>query len=130
LRGGGDQPKSCAMRILDVDPVRAAEAGRLTPHLLEGEGVLAAFASPTGSVIFAERRILLVQREHLLEERIETSSWPYRSVKRFAIQEGTAQGARTVMKIWLGDEEQPLQLRAASGEALDMLQRILAEQLD
>jgi hypothetical protein len=117
------------MRILDVDQVPVREAGTLTPHLAEGEDVLAAFVSPTGSVLFAERRILLVQREHLLEEKVETSSWPYREVRHFAIQEGAAGQGRSTIRIWLGAEPQPLHLRANHGTDLHPLQRLLASKL-
>jgi hypothetical protein len=116
------------MRILDVDQVPPSQACTLTPHLAEGEEVLAAFVSPTGSILFAERRIVLVQREHLLEEKTETSSWPYREVRHFAIQEGSA-GGRTAIKIWLGAEPQPLHLRAGPGTSLEGLQRLLANRL-
>jgi hypothetical protein len=115
------------MRILDVETVASAEAGSLTPHLIQGEVVHAAFASPTGSVLFTERRILLAQREHLLEEKIETSSWPYREVRHFSIQEGS--GGRCTIRIWLGAEPQPLHLRAAEGSRLAELQQLLAEKL-
>ena len=112
---------------MDIEPVAAREANGLTPHLIEGEGVLAAFASPTGAVLFTERRILLSLREHLLEEKVETSSWPYRELRHFSIQEGS--GGRSAVRIWLGSEPQPLHLRAAGGPEIDALQRILAEKL-
>jgi hypothetical protein len=117
------------MRILDVEPVRSAEAPGLTAHLVAGEVVHAAFVSPTGSILFTERRILLVQREHLLEEKVETSSWPYREVKHFSIQEGSGGGGRAALKIWLGAEPQPLHLRAGPDAGLEALQRLLAERI-
>lgn len=116
------------MRILDVDAVAPAEAAGLTPHLLESETVHAAFASPTGSILFTDRRILMTTREHLLEERTETASWPYREVRHFSIQEGGAAG-RSALRIWLGAEPQPLHLRAAAGDQLLALQRLLADRL-
>jgi hypothetical protein len=112
------------MRILDVDSARPGEAGKLTAHLIEGEAVEAAFASSTGAVLFTDRRILLVQREHLLEEKVETTSWPWRALRHFALQEGA--GGRHVLRIWLGDEPQPLHLRANAGTDLRPLQRLLA----
>lgn len=115
------------MRILDVDSAGPGEVERLTPHLIEGEAVSAAFTSPTGAVLFTGRRILIVQREHLLEEKVETSSYSYREVRRFSIQEG-AEG-RSGVRIWLGDEEHPLHLRARPGTDLAPLQRLLADRL-
>jgi hypothetical protein len=115
------------MRILDVDPVPPAEAPRLTGHLAEGERVDAAFVSPTGTLLFTELRLLLVLREHLLEEKVETGSWPYREVRRFSIQD--SEDGRAALRIWLGDEPQPLHLRARPEIDLRPLQRLLAERL-
>ena len=117
------------MRILDVDQSPPAEAASLTAHLIEEEVVHAAFVAPTGIVLFTDRRILLAQREHLLEARIETSSYPYRSVRHFSIQESEAEQSRSTVRIWLGDEPQPLHLRANPGTDLRGLQRLLAERL-
>jgi hypothetical protein len=112
------------MRILDVDSASSAEAVRLSPHLIEGEAVNAAFVATTGAVLFTDRRIVLVQREHLLEEKVETTSWPWRELRHFAIQEGAV--GRSTLRIWLGDEPQPLHLRANPGTDLSGLQRLLA----
>jgi hypothetical protein len=117
------------MRILDVDQSPPAEAAKLTSHLVAGETVPAAFVAPTGAILFTDRRILLTQREHLLEARVETSSWPYRAVQHFSIQEGESGEGRSSLRIWLGTEAQPLHLRATAGDALRALQALLADRL-
>jgi hypothetical protein len=117
------------MRILDVDQSPPADAAALTAHLVPGETVHAAFVAPTGAILFTDRRIVLAQREHLLEARIETGSWPYRSVRHFSIQEGEAAESRSTIRVWLGDESQPLHLRANPGTDLRPLQRLLADKL-
>ena len=117
------------MRILDIDQAEPTEAAAFTPHLVAGETVHAAFVAPTGAILFTDRRILIAQREHLLEARIETGSYPYRAVRHFSIQEGEAAESRTAVRIWLGDEPQPLHLRANPGTDLRPLQRLLADKL-
>jgi hypothetical protein len=117
------------MRILDVDQVTPAEAAGLTAHLIAEEAVNAAFVAPTGIILFTDRRILLAQREHLLEARIETSSYPYRAIRHFSIQEAESGDSRSTIRIWLGDEAQPLHLRSNPGTDLGALQRLLAERL-
>jgi hypothetical protein len=117
------------MRILDVDQSPPSAAADLTAHLVDGETVHAAFVAPTGIILFTDRRILLAQREHLLEVRTETSSYPYRSVRHFSIQEGESEESRSTVRIWLGDEPQPLHLRANPGTDLRPLQKLLAERL-
>jgi hypothetical protein len=113
------------MRILDVDEVAPSEAQGLTGHLVASESVEAAYVSPTGTLLFTDRRILLVQREHLLEEKVETASYPYRELRHFSITEGS----RGALRIWLGAEPQPLHLRANQGTDLARLQRLLADRL-
>jgi hypothetical protein len=115
------------MRILDVDAAPIREASRYTDHLITGEVVGALFVSTTGAVMFTDRRILLLFREHLLEERAETSSYPYREIRRFSIQEGVE--SKVQIRIWLGEEPQPLHLRANPGTELASLQRLLADRL-
>jgi hypothetical protein len=117
------------MRILDVDQSPPAEAAALTPHLIAEETVHAAFVAPTGALLFTDRRILLAQREHLLEARTETSSYSYRAVRHFSIQEGESADSRTALRIWLGDEPQPLHLRSNPGTDLRPLQRLLADRM-
>lgn len=117
------------MRILDVDQAPPAEAAALTAHLVPGEAVHAAYVAPTGAILFTDRRILIAQREHLLEARIETSSWPYRAVRHFSIQEAEAAESRAAVRIWLGDEPHPLHLRGNPGTDLGALQRLLADKL-
>lgn len=117
------------MRILDVDQVPPAEAAELTPHLLAGEPVLAAFRATTAAVVLTELRILLAVREALLVEKVETGSWPWRAVQHFALLEAAGDESRAALKIWLGSEPQPLHLRANPGTDLRPIQRLLAERL-
>jgi hypothetical protein len=117
------------MRILDVAETPLREAAALTEHLIPGEDVRAAFVSPTGAILFTERRILLVVHEHLLEARVETSSYSWREVRRFALQESAAGDGLVQLRIWLGEEDHPLHLRARPGADLRPLHRLLAEKL-
>jgi hypothetical protein len=117
------------MRILDVDAVTPREAASLTPHLVPGETIGAAFAASSGAVLFTDRRILLVQREHLLEEKMESSSWPWRSVRHFALTETTSGNGRPVLRIFIGDDAHPLHLRANPGADFSSLQSLLARML-
>jgi hypothetical protein len=50
-------------------------------------------------------------------------------VRHFSIQESEAEQSRSTVRIWLGDEPQPLHLRANPGTDLRGLQRLLAERL-
>jgi hypothetical protein len=118
------------MRILDVEAVAPADAPALTPHLVKGEPVHAAFRSPSAAVLFTASRILLVERNALLDEKVETSSFSYRSMRQFSLSEASAAEGRVAVKIWLGADPQPLHLRAAGSSAeLAALQLFLAGML-
>ena len=117
------------MRIFDVEQAGPADTRDHQASLIPGEEVHAAFTSSTAAILFTERRILLVTHEHLLEERVETSSYPYREVRRFALQESAGGDGFRQLRIWLGDEDHPLHLRARAGADLHALQRLLAEKL-
>jgi hypothetical protein len=101
----------------------------MTEHLVPGEVVHAAFRSPTAAVLFTAARILLVERNSLLDEKVETSSFSYRAMRQFSFAEASSQGARVAVKIWLGADPQPLHLRAGAGTDLRPLQQLLAGKL-
>jgi hypothetical protein len=117
------------MRILDVDAVAGSDAREITGHLIGGEDIHAAFRSPTAAVVFTAGRILLIERNALLDEKIETTSFSYRAMRQFSVSEGSAEGARVAVKIWLGTDPQPLHLRAGPGTDLRPLQDLLAAKL-
>jgi hypothetical protein len=117
------------MRIFDVDQAAPADMRDFAEALIPGEEVRTAFVSQAGAILFTERRLVLVTRETLLEERVETSSYPYREVRRFALQESVGGDGFRQLRIWVGDEDHPLCLRARAGTDLHPLQRLLAEKL-
>jgi hypothetical protein len=60
---------------------------------------------------------------------VETNSYPYREVRHFALQESVGGDGFRQLRIWLGNEDHPLHLRARAGADLHALQRLLAEKL-
>jgi hypothetical protein len=116
------------MRILDVDPVALSEASGLSDRLVPGEQVEVAFRSPTAALLFTDRRIVLVSREALLSERVETSSYSYRAIQHFSVVESSPE-TRGALKVWLGSDPQPLHLRANDGTDFGPLHIFLAGKL-
>ena len=116
------------MRIFNVDSVAPADRPALGGLLLPEERVEVAFTSPTTRILFSDRRIIVEQTQNLLSERVETSSFSYRSMQHFSLLEGAAEG-RSEIRIWLASDPQPLHLRANEGTELAALHRLLAEKL-
>ena len=114
------------MRIMDVDHIEPADRGGVTSRLLPDEEVHEAFRSTSMAILFTDRRIITIQRNTLLTERIETTSFSYRSIRQFSVLEGTPEEQRSELKIWIGAEPHPLHLRANAGADLAPLQLLLA----
>lgn len=118
------------MRIVDVDPIAPGEHGGLTDRLLADENVHEAFRSATSVILFTDRRILTIQRQALLAERLETTSFSYRAMRQFSVLEGAPGEGRSEIKIWMATDTQSLHLRANGATDLAPLQRLLASKLD
>ena len=117
------------MRIMDVDHIDPADPPGVTSRLLPGEEVHEAFRSTTMAILFTDRRIITIQRNTLLTERTETTSFSYRSIRQFSVLEGTSEEQRSELKIWIGAEPQPIHLRSHGGTDLAPLQHLLASKL-
>lgn len=117
------------MRIMDVDHIEAADRPGVTDRLLADETIIEAFRSTAAAILFTDRRIVTIQRNNLLTERIETTSFSYRSIRQFSVLEGSPEERRSEIKIWIGSEPQPLHLRAHGATDLAPLQQLLAAKL-
>lgn len=117
------------MRIFDVDAIGPAERQDLSDQLLPDEQVHLAYKAATTTIVFTDRRILTVQLQILLNERLETSSFPYRAMRQFSLVQGASPETRSEIRIWIGADAHPLHLRANGGTDLSSLQRLLAQML-
>ena len=117
------------MRIFNVDSVAAADRTGLSDQLLLNERIEEAFRSPASTILFTERRIVTIQLQVLLTERLETSSFSYRAMRQFSMVQGAPHESRSEIRIWLGADPQPLHLRANEGTDLAPLHRILGEKM-
>jgi hypothetical protein len=118
-----------ALRTFDVAPLDPADCGDLSGHLLEGERVEAAFRGETTTILFTDRRIVTVQVQIVINERIETSTISYRAVRQFALNRPADGAGRSEFRILLESDAHPLHLRASAGTDFGPLQTLLAERL-
>lgn len=117
------------MRIFNVDSVVPSERAGLSGQLLPDEPIEEAFRAATTTILFTDRRIVTIQLQVLLAERIETSSYSYRAMRQFSLLESSPPESRSEIRIWLASDPQPLHLRANEGTDLGSLHRLLAEKL-
>ena len=117
------------MRIMDVEWLAPGDRKEIADRLLPGEILHEAFRSSAGNILFTDRRIVTVQRQVLLAERTETTSFPYSALRQFSMLEGAPPETRAELKIWIGPDPNPLHLRANDGGDLNPLYQLLAAKL-
>jgi len=118
-----------ALRTFDVAPLDPADYADYSGHLLEGERVEAAFRGETTTVLFTDRRIVTVQIQIVINERIETTTISYRAVRQFALNRAADGGGRSEFRILLDSDAHPLHLRADPGTDFGPLQTLLAQRM-
>jgi len=118
-----------AMRTFDVDPILEEERGAYAEHLLSGETIEIGFQSGRGTILFTDRRIVTVQLQAVISERIETTSISYRAVRMFSLNRGVGGEGRSEFRITLEFEPHPIHMRANPGTDFGPLQALLAERI-
>jgi hypothetical protein len=118
-----------AMRTFDVAALDRADFGDYSDHLLQGERIEAGFRGETTTVLFTDRRIVTVQVQVVIAERIETTSISYRAVRQFSLNRAADGAARSEFRILLESDAHPLHLRASADTDFAPVQALLAERL-
>lgn len=118
-----------AMRTFDVDPLGPEDAKGLADHLLPGERIEIGFRGASTTVLFTDRRIVTVQVQDLISERIETASISYRALRQFSLNRSVDGQGRSEFKLTLEGEAHPLHLRANPGTDFTPLQGLLAARM-
>ncbi|HEX8642331.1 MAG TPA: PH domain-containing protein [Allosphingosinicella sp.] len=118
-----------AMRTFDVDAMGAEDHRDFAQHLLAGERIEMGFRGERTTVLFTDRRIVTVQLQVLIAERIETTSISYRAVRMFSLNRGVGGEGRSEFRITLDSEAHPLHLRANPGTDFAPLQGLLAARI-
>ena len=118
-----------AMRTFDVGPLTREDARDFADYLLPGERIEIGYRGASTTVLFTDRRIVTVQLQVVIAERIETTSISYRAVRLFSLNRGANGEGRSEFKIALEQEAQPLHLRANPGTDFTPLQGLLAARI-
>jgi hypothetical protein len=118
-----------AMRTFDVDPLAPQDARDYADYLLPGERIDIAYRGATTTILFTDRRIVTVQVQVLISERIETTSISYRAVRIFSLTRGANGEGRSEFRITLEQDPHPLHLRANPGTDFTPLQGLLAARI-
>jgi hypothetical protein len=117
------------MRTFDVDPLGPNGAAEYQDYLLPGERIEAGYRGERATILFTDRRIVTVQLQVVISERIETTSISYRAVRLFSLNRGVNGEGRSEFRIALEHEPHPLHLRANPGTDFTPLQGLLAARI-
>jgi hypothetical protein len=108
-----------------IDPMTAQQDyARL---LGQGEQVLAAFLLIRDTMIFTDRRLILVDKQGITGKKVEYHSVPYRSITHFAVETAGHFDLDAELKIWISGTHEPIQKTFTKGVDIYEVQAILTQ---
>ncbi|OEU85800.1 cytoplasmic protein [Streptomyces abyssalis] len=108
-----------------IDPAKAQqEYGRL---LGRNEQVHAAFLLIRDTILFTDRRLILVDKQGMTGKKVEYHSVPYRSISHFAVETAGTFDLDAELKIWISGDPTPVQKTFTKGVDIYEVQAVLTE---
>ncbi|MFX4292515.1 PH domain-containing protein [Streptomyces bohaiensis] len=108
-----------------VDPAAAQEEyARLFG---QGERVYAAYLLVRDTILFTDRRLILVDKQGLTGKKVEYHSIPYRSITHFAVETAGTFDMDGELKIWLSGDSVPITKTFTKGVDIYEVQAILTQ---
>lgn len=101
----------------------AQEFGRL---LAPGEEIRAAYQLIRDSLLFTNRRLILVDKQGVTGRKIEYHSIPYRSITHFSVETAGTFDLDAELKIWLSGTSEPIAKQFGKGVDVYEVQGLLA----
>jgi hypothetical protein len=108
-----------------VDPGQAQqEYARLLGH---GEQVQAAYVLIRDTILFTDRRLILVDKQGITGRKVEYHSVPYRSITHFAVETAGTFDLDAELKIWISGTPAPIEKTFTKGVDIYEVQAILTQ---
>ncbi|MFH8467654.1 PH domain-containing protein [Streptomyces sp. NPDC017991] len=108
-----------------VDPVKAQnDYARL---LGQNEQVYAAFQLIRDTILFTDRRLILVDKQGITGKKTEYHSVPYRSITHFAVETAGTFDLDAELKIWISGTPMPIEKTFTKGVDIYEVQAILTQ---
>ena len=76
--------KNGFFKLTPVDVASVME--RVSPLMIEGEGIVAAFKTVRDSVVFTNKRIIAVNVQGLIGKKVDYTSLPYSKVQTYSVE--------------------------------------------
>ncbi|MFI1223833.1 MULTISPECIES: PH domain-containing protein [unclassified Streptomyces] len=93
----------------------------------QGEQVHAAFLLIRDTILFTDRRLILVDKQGITGKKVEYHSVPYRSITHFAVETAGTFDLDAELKIWISGNATPLQKTFTKGVDIYEVQAILTQ---
>jgi hypothetical protein len=103
-----------------------ADYGQL---LIDGEIIEAGFVVARDTLLFTNKRLIVVEVQGISGRQLEYLSIPYGSIVKFSVQTGGSFDLNAELKVWIGNETVPMEKRFTSELNVYEVQKILASHL-
>ncbi|MCE7079877.1 PH domain-containing protein [Streptomyces sp. ST2-7A] len=108
-----------------IDPAQAQqEYARL---LGQGEQVHAAYLLIRDTIMFTDRRLIMVDKQGITGKKVEYHSVPYKSITHFAVETAGTFDLDGELKIWISGDSVPMQKTFTKGVDIYEVQAILTQ---
>ncbi|MEZ7006674.1 PH domain-containing protein [Streptomyces sp. SCSIO 75703] len=108
-----------------IDPAQAQqEYARLLGH---GEQVRTAYLLIRDTILFTDRRLLLIDKQGITGRKTEYHSIPYRSITHFSVETAGHLDLDAELKIWISGTAEPVEKTFTKGVDIYEVQAILTE---
>ncbi|WP_030177535.1 PH domain-containing protein [Streptomyces sp. NRRL S-813] len=108
-----------------IDPAQAQQ--EYTRLLGQGEQVHAAFLLIRDTILFTDRRLILVDKQGITGKKTEYHSVPYRSITHFSVETAGHFDLDAELKIWLSGTAGPIEKTFTKGVDIYEVQAILTQ---
>ncbi|MER5184634.1 PH domain-containing protein [Streptomyces sp. NPDC002896] len=93
----------------------------------QGEQVQAAYVLIRDTMLFTDRRLILVDKQGITGKKVEYHSIPYRSITHFAVETAGTFDLDAELKIWISGNPTPVQKTFTKGVDIYEVQAILTQ---
>lgn len=108
-----------------VDPGKAAqEYARL---LGQGEQIYGAYQLIRDTLLFTDRRLILVDKQGMTGKKVEYHSIPWRAISHFSVETAGHFDLDAELKIWISSSTTPIQKTFTKGVDIYQVQAILTQ---
>ncbi|SJZ79695.1 PH domain-containing protein [Trichlorobacter thiogenes] len=97
--------------------------------LIDGEIIEAGFVVARDTLLFTNKRLIVIEVQGISGRQLEYLSVPYGSIVKFSVQTGGSFDLNAELKLWIGNDTVPLEKRFNSELNVYEVQKILASRV-